>query len=237
MSYTFAPIGIIRSCFTQKFGIPRQPGLATAATGQLILLPPFNNPEAVAGLEGVSHLWVEFVFHAGYSGWKPRVKMPRLGGNKTLGVFATRSPNRPNNLGLSVVRLLKVELEPQVCLTLGGVDMLDGTPVLDIKPYLPYADAIEDARNDWAAAPPELIEVQFSIDAQEQFTKLNTRYPDIAELAAQVLSQDPRPSYQDYTSERTYVLRLWDVDIHWRCQAHTSGFIIEVLFCRQVLPE
>lgn len=237
MSYTLAPIGIIHSCFSQKFGIPRQPGLAPAATGQLVLLPPYDNPEAVAGLEGVSHLWVEFVFHEGYSGWKPRVKMPRLGGNKTLGVFATRSPNRPNNLGLSVVRLLKVELEPQVRLTLGGVDMLDGTPVLDIKPYLPYADVISEARNDWAAAPPALIAVQFSQQAEAQLTDLNERYPNLAELAAQVLSQDPRPSYQDYTSDRIYALRLWDVDIHWRCVAKTAGFAIEVLFCRPLVAD
>lgn len=234
MSYILDPIGIVHSCFTQKFGIPRQPGLASAATGRLVLLPPYNNPEAVAGLEGVSHLWIEFIFHEGYSGWKPRVKMPRLGGNKSLGVFATRSPNRPNNLGLSVVRLIKVELEPQVCLVLGGVDMLDGTPVVDIKPYLPYADAIENARNDWAAAPPALIRVHFSPEALAQLAVLNDQYPNIAELATQVLSQDPRPSYQDYTSARVYVLRLWDLDLHWRCLAAAAGFVIEVLFCRPV---
>jgi len=234
MSYTFTPIGVIHSCFTQKFGIPRQPGLAPDAIGELRLLPPYNSPEAVAGLEGVSHLWIEFVFHEGYSGWKPRVKMPRLGGNKTLGVFATRSPNRPNNLGLSVVRLLKVELVPQVVLTLGGVDMLDGTPVLDIKPYLPYADVIEQARNDWAAAPPALIAVQFAAEAQAQVQAFSSLYPNLGALATQVLSQDPRPSYQDYTSQRVYVLRLWDVDIHWRCVAASAGFVIEVLCCRRV---
>ncbi|HEY6528209.1 MAG TPA: tRNA (N6-threonylcarbamoyladenosine(37)-N6)-methyltransferase TrmO [Cellvibrionaceae bacterium] len=229
MSFTLAPIGIIRSCFTQKFGIPRQPGLARDAIGHLILSPPYNNPEAVVGLEAVSHLWVQFIFHEGYSGWKPRVKMPRLGGNKTLGVFATRSPNRPNNIGLSVVRLLKVEVTPEVVLTLGGIDFLDGTPVLDIKPYLPYADAIPDAHNDWASGAPELVAVQFSANADAQLNELELQYPGLRVLAEQVLAQDPRPSYQDYNTERVYVLRLWDLDVRWRFLVDPINWRIEVL--------
>lgn len=229
MDYTLTPIGTIRSCFTQKFGIPRQPGLVPDAIGHLTLTPPYNNPEAVAGLEGVSHLWVQFIFHEGYSGWKPRVKMPRLGGNKTLGVFATRSPNRPNNIGLSVVRLLKVEVVPQVVLTLGGIDFLDGTPVLDIKPYLPYADVLTDARNEWAGAAPELVAVQFSPGADAQLKELLTQYPGLRALTEQVLAQDPRPSYQDLDSERVYVLRLWDLDVRWRCVGGPADVRIEVL--------
>ena len=222
------------SCFTQKFGIPRQPGLASAATGRLVLLPPYNNPEAVAGLEGVSHLWIEFIFHEGYSGWKPRVKMPPPGRQQNPRRICHPLPNRPNNLGLSVVRLIKVELEPQVCLVLGGVDMLDGTPSGGHQTLPTLRGRGENARNDWAAAPPALIRVHFSPEAQAQLAVLNDQYPNIAELATQVLSQDPRPSYQDYTSARIYVLRLWDLDIHWRCLAAAAGFVIEVLFCRPV---
>jgi tRNA (adenine37-N6)-methyltransferase len=234
MSYTLAPIGIIRSSVTQKFGIPRQPGLVPNATGELRLLPPYNNPEAVAGLEDVSHLWVQFIFHEGYSGWKPRVKMPRLGGNKTLGVFATRSPNRPNNIGLSVVRLLKIATASEVVLTLGGIDFLDGTPVLDIKPYLPYADALTDARNDWASEAPQLIAVEFSALADEQVAKLQVRYTGLKLLIEQVLAQDPRPSYQDYDSARVYVLRLWDIDICWRFLSGEFNWQIEVVSLKPV---
>lgn len=229
MSFELTPIGFIRSCFSQKFGIPRQPGLVPEALGFLTLLPPYNTPEALVGLEGVSHLWVQFVFHEGYSGWKSRVKMPRLGGNKTLGVFATRSPNRPNNLGLSVVRLLEIQLEPEVVLTLGGIDLLDGTPVLDIKPYLPYADAVDDARNDWASKAPALCRVVFSALALEQCNALHARYPRLMALAEQVLAQDPRPSYQDYDCERVYVLRLWDLDLRWRFVQAGAAWRIEVL--------
>lgn len=216
MVFSFAPIGTIRSCFTEKFGIPRQPGLAPAAQGQLILLPPFNTPEALVGLEGVSHLWVQFVFHQGYSGWKARVKMPRLGGNKTLGVFATRSPNRPNNIGLSVVQLLSITREPQLILNLGGIDFLDGTPVLDIKPYLPYADVIPNARNDWASLEPVHNTVVFSALALQQLVVLSPGYSCLQDLICQVLAQDPRPSYQRLDHERHYGMRLWDLDVHWR---------------------
>jgi tRNA-Thr(GGU) m(6)t(6)A37 methyltransferase TsaA len=183
----------------------------------------------VVGLEAVSHLWVQFIFHEGYSGWKPRVKMPRLGGNKTLGVFATRSPNRPNNIGLSVVRLLKVEVAPEVVLTLGGIDFLDGTPVLDIKPYLPYADAVPGAHNDWASAAPELVAVQFSASAYAQLHELETQYPGLKSLTEQVLAQDPRPSYQDLDTERVYIMRLWDLDVRWRFFAGQPNWRIEVL--------
>ncbi|MEY4588742.1 MAG: hypothetical protein RL497_818 [Pseudomonadota bacterium] len=229
MTFTLAPIGIIRSCFSQKFGIPRQPGLAPDAVGYLTLLAPFNNQEAVVGLEGVSHLWVQFIFHEGYSGWKPRVKMPRLGGNKTLGVFATRSPNRPNNIGLSVVRLLKVEVEPEVVLTLGGVDILDGTPVLDIKPYLPYADALDHARNDWASEAPGVCAVRFSVLASAQCVEFIEAYPRLRPLIEQVLAQDPRPSYQEFDGARVYVLRLWDVDVRWRFGLAGAAWEVEVL--------
>jgi len=135
MQHTVSPIGIVHSCFKEKFAIPRQPQLAPAARGVLELLPPFDQGDAVAGLEQVSHVWLLFLFHQALED-KPRLKVrpPRLGGNKTMGVFATRATHRPNGIGQSVVRLEAVEPGR---LLLSGIDLLDGTPVLDIKPYVP----------------------------------------------------------------------------------------------------
>src|SRR3954463_4060851 len=140
MDFIFPAIGIIHSCFKEKFGIPRQPGLAPLATAQLELLPPYDNRAALEGLETCSHIWLQFVFHANKrDAWKPKVKPPRLGGNKSLGVFATRSPTRPAPIGLSVVKLDGIsEADGKLFLNLSGIDLLDGTPVLDIKPYVPY---------------------------------------------------------------------------------------------------
>ena len=134
MQHTVAPVGIVRSCFKEKFAIPRQPQLAPAARGVLELLPPFDQGEAVEGLEQVSHVWLLFLFHQALED-KPRLKVrpPRLGGNKSMGVFATRATHRPNGIGQSVVRLEGVEPGR---LLLSGIDLLDGTPVLDIKPYV-----------------------------------------------------------------------------------------------------
>ncbi|WP_323150257.1 tRNA (N6-threonylcarbamoyladenosine(37)-N6)-methyltransferase TrmO, partial [Pseudomonas oryzihabitans] len=152
MQHSVTPIGHVRSCFKEKFAIPRQPALAPAARGVLELLPPFDRPEAVEGLEGVSHVWLLFLFHQALESQpRLRVRPPRLGGNRYLGVFATRATHRPNGIGQSVVRL--DGLEPGRLL-LSGLDLLDGTPVLDIKPYVPYADSPPGAHNAIAEAPP-----------------------------------------------------------------------------------
>ncbi|WMR32988.1 tRNA (N6-threonylcarbamoyladenosine(37)-N6)-methyltransferase TrmO, partial [Metapseudomonas otitidis] len=166
MQHLVSPVGILRSCFKEKFAIPRQPQLAPAARGVLELLPPFDGGEAVAGLEQVSHVWLLFLFHQALED-TPRLKVrpPRLGGNQTLGVFASRATHRPNGIGQSVVKLDKVEAGR---LWLSGIDLLDGTPVLDIKPYVPYADCQLDARNGIAAAPPELIPVEWTPEALAQ---------------------------------------------------------------------
>ena len=152
MGWEFEPVAVVHSCFAEKFAIPRQPLLAPAATATLELLPPYDQPEALEGLEGVSHLWLLFVFHAAGHGSKHlRVRPPRLGGNQRIGVFASRATHRPNPIGQSVVRLEGIV---DGRLLLSGVDLLDGTPILDIKPYVPYADAIGDAHNSLAQAPP-----------------------------------------------------------------------------------
>jgi tRNA (adenine37-N6)-methyltransferase len=216
LNFTFPAIGIIHSCFKEKFGIPRQPGLAPLAKAQLELLPPYNDAAALAGLEHCSHIWVQFVFHANKrEEWKPKVKPPRLGGNKTLGVFATRSPTRPAPIGLSVVTLEGVETAgSKVMLNLAGVDLLDGTPVLDIKPYVPYVDLVANARNDFADTAPRLIPVTFTPAAASQCA--GHRDAQLAELIRQILQQDPRPQYQQPDLRRIYGMQLLDIDVQWR---------------------
>lgn len=213
--FAFSPVGTIHSCFKEKFGIPRQPGLVAEARAILELLPPYNRPEAVRGLEGFSHVWVSFVFHAclGES-WKPTVRPPRLGGNRRLGVFATRSTYRPNPIGLSAVELEKIETQPgKVLLHLKGIDLLDGTPVLDIKPYLPYSDRIADATGGFASeAPTASFEVQFSQGALDCCATV----PQLEELIRQVLSLDPRPAYYGKDDgKQIFGMKLLDYDVKW----------------------
>lgn len=223
--FSLAPIGVIRSCFQEKFGIPRQPGLAPAARATLELLPPYNQPEAVRGLEDFSHLWLIFVFHGipgGY--WQPTVRPPRLGGNQRLGVFATRSPFRPNPIGLSAVRLEQVEInQGRVILHLGGVDLLDGTPVLDIKPYVPYADCLPDATGGFAAEAPEApLTVEFSPSA----AAFCAAWPDgdLRELITQILRQDPRPAYErNSAAPRCYGMKLYDFDLRWEMRGGVAS--------------
>ncbi|MCS3472488.1 tRNA-Thr(GGU) m(6)t(6)A37 methyltransferase TsaA [Pseudomonas sp. JUb42] len=214
MSYNVTPVGFVRSCFKEKFAIPRQPQLAPAARGVLELVAPFDQGEAVQGLEQVSHVWLLFLFHQALEE-KPRLKVrpPRLGGNQSMGVFATRATHRPNGIGQSVVRLEKVEPGR---LWLSGIDLLDGTPVLDIKPYVPYADCIDNASNLMASAPPQLIPVQWADEALIQAREHGQRLAEpLVELIEQCLAQDPRPAYQIPPPERRYGVQFWDLDVRW----------------------
>ncbi|TWI55539.1 tRNA-Thr(GGU) m(6)t(6)A37 methyltransferase TsaA [Pseudomonas duriflava] len=225
MTYSVSPIGYIRSCFKEKFAIPRQPHLAPAARGVLELLPPFDHPDAVQGLEQVSHVWLLFLFHQTLEE-KPRLKVrpPRLGGNRSLGVFATRATHRPNGIGQSVVTLDAIEPGR---LRLSGIDLLDGTPILDIKPYVPYADAIPAACNTIADASPPVIPVRWTDAARLQAEQHGQRLGEpLADLIEQCLTQDPRPAYQIPSPERRYGVRLWDVDVHWH---YPESGIIRVL--------
>ncbi|MCF6191425.1 MAG: tRNA (N6-threonylcarbamoyladenosine(37)-N6)-methyltransferase TrmO [Cocleimonas sp.] len=226
-----SPIGIISSCYKEKFGIPRQPGLVPAAMAELILGDEFGE-ESVRGLEGFSHIWINFIFHETQAqGWKPMVRPPRLGGNEKVGVFASRSTFRPNPIGLSAVELLCVEIRKgRVVLHLAGCDLLDGTPVLDIKPYLPYADIIPNAGGGFAETKPEaLLEVVFSEEAELQCKQADQRIDhvkvggcaSIKVLITQVLQLDPRPAYQSTNkdsseSDRIYAMKLHDFDLKWR---------------------
>ena len=219
MEFRFQSIGVIHSCFKEKFGIPRQPGLVPEAKAILELLPPYNRPEALVELAGFSHLWIVFVFHQALRDeWRPTVRPPRLGGNKRIGVFASRAPFRPNPIGLSLVSLEGIDTEAGQCLLhLGGVDLLDGTPVLDIKPYLPYAESIPDARAGYALdAPGVPMTVTFSAQAEVQIAVAETKHPGLAQLIRQLIAADPRPAYHDAETARTrYGMRLWDYDVRW----------------------
>jgi len=248
-AFRFVPIGIIHSCFKEKFGIPRQPGVATEARASLELYPPYGCQEALAELQGFSHLWLIFVFHQavrkGLAGsedaqaWRPTVRPPRLGGNRRIGVFASRSPFRPNPIGISAVTLEGVECRDGVyTLKLRGADLLEGTPVLDIKPYLPYADAYPDARAGYASeAPLAVLPVEFTAEAERQCVDQEQRhYPGLRRLIEQVLGQDPRPAYyaqgKEQTAadtERQFGMRLYDFDLQWR----VSPECILVLALRQ----
>lgn len=228
MQYTVSPVGIVRSCFKEKFAIPRQPQLAPAARGVLELLPPFDQGDAVAGLEQVSHVWLLFLFHQALED-KPRLKVrpPRLGGNKSMGVFATRATHRPNGIGQSVVRLERVEPGR---LLLSGIDLLDGTPVLDIKPYVPYADSVDDASNQMASEAPEPIAVAWSTAALPQARAHALRLGEpLVELIEQCLAQDPRPAYQVPPADRVYGVKFWDVQVRWHYPQPDQICVLEVV--------
>ncbi|MFG6138584.1 tRNA (N6-threonylcarbamoyladenosine(37)-N6)-methyltransferase TrmO [Halomonas sp. B23F22_10] len=221
-TFALTPIGRIESDYPDKFGIPRQPGLADAARASLVLTPPHDDPLAVRGLEAFSHLWVTFVFHLSPERWTPLVRPPRLGGNAKVGVFASRSTHRPNRLGLSLVELEGIDVENGVRLRLRGADLVDGTPVLDIKPYLPWAESRPEARAGFAPEAPTALPVRLTPMAE---AALAAR-PDGASLLAliqQVLAQDPRPAYRKGAEERIYGVRLRDVDVRFRALAGETG--------------
>ncbi|MCK5902169.1 MAG: tRNA (N6-threonylcarbamoyladenosine(37)-N6)-methyltransferase TrmO [Cocleimonas sp.] len=227
-SFSFSPIGILQSCYQEKFGIPRQPRLETEAVSELILLPPYNDLNSLRAIETFSHIWLIFVFHQTASAtWKPLIRPPRLGGNQRIGVFASRSTFRPNPIGLSAVELLAVDQSKnRVSLLLGGCDLVNGTPILDIKPYLPYSDAIPNAYTGFAPkAPAEKFKINFTAKAKQQCQAFETKQQgvtgstplDLKKLIRQILSLDPRPAYQQQQiSERIYAMRLYNFDLRWR---------------------
>jgi tRNA-Thr(GGU) m(6)t(6)A37 methyltransferase TsaA len=207
----FNLIGHINTCYGEKFGVPRQSGLVDEAWGDLIFEPEFRNPDAVRGLEGFSHVWLVFVFHqATRNEWKPTVRPPRLGGNERVGVFASRSPFRPNPIGLSVVRLDEIDLNHPdgPILRLRGVDLVDGTPILDIKPYIPYADALPDASAGFAPSPPSLLAVSWLDDAAEGID------PKSRAVIESTLAIDPRPAYQN-DNKREYGCLICGFNVRW----------------------
>jgi tRNA-Thr(GGU) m(6)t(6)A37 methyltransferase TsaA len=228
-TYSLKPIGVVHSCFKEKFAIPRQPALAPAACGEIELFAPYDDPLAIEGLESISHLWVSFIFHKAMpkeDEVRLRVRPPRLGGNKKIGVFATRATHRPNPLGLSVVKLEGVK---NGRLQISGIDLLDGTPIVDIKPYVPYADALPDASNAIASESPELSQVEFTSEALTSAQQHGERLDQpVKELIEQMLAQDPKPAYQKPDPERLYGVKIWDLEVKWRYIKEGSLTIITV---------
>lgn len=211
------PVAVARTPFAEKFAIPRQPQLAPAARGVIELQPPFNDPLALAGLEQVSHIWLLFIFHEALpaDGEPPRLRVrpPRLGGNDKLGVFATRSTHRPNSIGQSVVKLERIE---GTRLIVSGIDLLDGTPIIDIKPYVPYADSLPQASNGIASAAPGTVMVEWQPQALAAAHQQGQRLgEDVQGLIEQCLAQDPKPAYQQPGPERHYGARFWDINVVW----------------------
>lgn len=203
------PIAHIETPFRSKFGVPRQAGLVDYEA-RVVFEPDYRIPEAVRGLEEFDYIWLLWQFHlAQRETWSPTVRPPRLGGNKRVGVFATRSPFRPNNIGLSSVRLLRVAVEPALgpVLYVSGADLVDGTPVFDIKPYIPYADSHPGVRSGFAPdSPMPRLTVA---DPQQLLSKLN---PDQRKALIDALALDPRPHYQDDPSRR-YVMPFGEVEV------------------------
>ena len=219
-------IATIRSDFPTKFGIPRQSGLVEELRATVVFEPEYRNPDALRGLEDFSHLWLIWQFsEAVRDKWSPTVRPPRLGGNTRMGVFATRSPFRPNPIGLSCVRLEGIRREPELghVLEVSGADLMDGTPILDIKPYIPYADCHPDALGGFAAVPagesltveipPELLE---RIPAQRR------------EALRGVLAQDPRPHYQN-DPNRVYGFPFAGMEVRFTVEG-------KILRVRDILP-
>ena len=206
------PIARMHSDFATKFGIPRQSGLVEELRATIVFEPEFRNADALRGIEGFSHLWLIWQFsEAVRKGWSPTVRPPRLGGNTRMGVFATRSPFRPNNLGLSCVKLMGVEETEEfgTVIHVGGADLMDGTPIFDIKPYVPYADCQPEAIGGFTDTVGDfLLEVDFPSHLLAQLPQ------DKQQAAVAVLSHDPRPSYQRKPG-RVYGLTFADFDIRF----------------------
>ena len=208
-----SPIAHIRTDFDEKFGIPRQSGLVPELRGEIVFCEKYRNEDALRGIEGFSHLWLIFDFlKAHRDEFSPTVRPPRLGGNERIGVFASRSPFRPNSLGLSSVRLIEVKkTEDRGCvLVVGGADLLDMTPIYDIKPYIPYADCHTDASGAYTdTVKRKRLTVELSQELREKVPK------DSVEALVGCLSEDPRPSYQD-DDERIYSMAFAGVDVHFK---------------------
>jgi len=235
-------IATIRSCYPQRFGIPRQAGLVKSATATVNFEASRDNELSVRDIESFSHLWIIFLFHKqNYTGFKPLIQPPRLGGKKTMGVYATRSPNRPNPIGLSAVLLEQVEYgDQEIRLHVRGGDFLDGTPVLDIKPYVPFADSIPEASSEWAVASEPSMPVTWSATAISELSSAdqltNTGRTDVTDnlrlLIEDTLALDPRPAHErhkDGKEDQAWGMRVEHVDVKWRVKNGAAEIISVVV--------
>ncbi|MGO1296825.1 MAG: tRNA (N6-threonylcarbamoyladenosine(37)-N6)-methyltransferase TrmO [Vibrio sp.] len=213
--HNIASIGLVESPYKEKFAVPRQPSLVPAASARIRLLGEINCAEAIRGIEQFSHLWLLFLFDQNLAkGWKPTVRPPRLGGNERIGVLASRSTFRPNGIGMSAVELRGVsQIGDQYYLDVGNVDLVDATPVIDIKPYIPYSDAIPTAQGGYADSVPETLLVLFSDAAQMTLQSVTDRQT-VQTVIEQVLAQDPRPAYKkNKPDNKEYAVNLYNFNI------------------------
>ena len=213
------PVAHIHNDFCEKFGIPRQSGRAPAVVSRIVFEPEFRAPEALREIEGFSHLWLIFDFSGAHrEGFTPTVRPPRLGGNRRVGVFASRSPFRPNNLGLSAVRLLRTEVTPHegTVLIVSGADLLDGTPIYDVKPYLPFADSIPDARGGYA---DEFVSHLLTVTDPDGL--LAALPDDLRAAVHDCIADDPRPSYQN-DPERVYTMAHGSAEVSFRVDGEVA---------------
>ena len=217
-------IARIHTAFADKFGVPRQSGLIPELQGKIVFEPEFRNADAVRGIEGYSHLWLIWQFSkAVREDWSPTVRPPRLGGNERMGVFATRSPFRPNAMGLSSVKLEKAEIDPQLgpVLYVSGVDMMDGTPIFDIKPYLTYADSHPEAIGGWTdTVERKALQVCCAEGLLEKFSQ------EERSALCGVLAADPRPRYQN-DPQRVYGMTFAGKNVKFRVEEETL-YVLEV---------
>ena len=217
MEHAMKVIARIQSDFPEKFGIPRQSGLVPELRAKIVFELEYRNPDALRGIEGFSHLWLIWQFSAAVRGtWSPTVRPPRLGGNERVGVFATRSPFRPNAIGLSCVKLEGVQHEDGLgdVLIVSGADLMDGTPIYDIKPYLPYADAHPEALGGFAPSPKETIAVKSPPELLQSLPEGQR------EALLGVLAQDPRPQYQS-DAQREYGMSFGGFAVRFRVSGGT----------------
>lgn len=231
--YSLTPVATIRSCYTERFGVPRQPGLVKSATATIVFPNSEYNKLSVRGLEGFSHLWVIFIFHGQrYRNPKPLVNPPRLGGKTSMGVYATRSPNRPNPVGISAVEIGSIEKNAdEILIHIKSGDFLDGTPVIDLKPYVPFVDAIPAATSDWAGEAEPTLPVQWQHDAAAIRDELIATDSELAELTTvieETLAQDPRPAYErkkDGERGQSWGMKISRYNIRWKVVGNTAVII------------
>ena len=221
--YTIKPIAYIHNDLKTKFGVPRQSGLANSLLSEIVFTPEYRVSDALRGMSDFSHIWLIWSFsEARRSDWSPTVRPPRLGGNERVGVFATRSPYRPNSLALSCVKLVRIEHREGLgdVITVSGADLMNGTPIYDIKPYLPYADSIEGAIGGFAPDGGKTLAV---IDESGTLNKLS---PEKRTALTELLARDPRPQYHD-DNERVYGMEYGDFEIKFRVDGEKL-FVISV---------
>lgn len=221
MNNALTPVGYIHSPFKEKFAVPRQPGLAPSAIASITLCGDANHEDSVRGLTQFSHIWLLFLFSQNIDkGWTPTVRPPRLGGNTRIGVFASRATFRPNAIGMSVVSLNAVKVENgNVVIDIGSCDLVDGTPIIDIKPYVPYSDAIPHAQAGYAANPPKILDVIFS-DAATSVLVKHENSSHKMQVIKEVLAQDPRPAYKkQHADHKTYAVHLFEMNVKFTVNA------------------